>query len=163
MKRNKKTGQPNRNLKSVLELVGISNLAFAKALDLDPSLISRYLSGERRLFAASAQMNAIADFIIKRCDQLRDIQWLTDQFHSAGLLTDVSATGQFKQNLILWLASDGEILRKHFGLAKPVDIGHFAPREKNRSISTMDEVQIGGLSIVSELFQILQNLPQKHD
>ena len=161
VKRNKEPVKPNENLKSVLEFLEISNLALAKALDLDPSLISRYLSGERRLFAASAQMNAIADFIIKRCDQLRDIQWLTDQFHSAGLLTDVSATGQFKQNLILWLASDGEILRKHFGLAKPVDIGHFAPREKNRSISTMDEVQIGGLSIVSELFQILQNLPQK--
>ncbi|HNY19242.1 MAG TPA: helix-turn-helix transcriptional regulator, partial [Flexilinea sp.] len=88
MKRNKKTGQPNRNLKSVLELVGISNLAFAKALDLDPSLISRYLSGERRLIAASAQMAAIADFILERCNRLQDIQWLTEQFHSVGLPTD---------------------------------------------------------------------------
>ncbi|HRY20347.1 MAG TPA: hypothetical protein P5198_02445 [Flexilinea sp.] len=85
VKRNKEPVKPNENLKSVLEFLEISNLALAKALDLDPSLISRYLSGERRLFAASAQMNAIADFIIKRCDQLRDIQWLTDQFHSAGL------------------------------------------------------------------------------
>lgn len=161
MKRNKKTGQPNRNLKSVLELVGISNLAFAKALDLDPSLISRYLSGERRLIAASTQMAAIADFILERCNRLQDIQWLTEQFHSVGLPTDVSVTNQFRQNLILWLASDGEILCKNFGLAKPADIGLFDPQENYRSMTTADDVQIGCLSIVSELFQILQNLPHK--
>lgn len=161
MKRNKETIKPNGNLKSVLEFLGISNLALARALDLDPSLISRYISGERRLIAASSQMAAIADFILKHCNRLQDIQWLTDQFHSVGLPTDVSTTGQFKQNLILWLAADGEILRKNFGFDKPANVVLLDPPENYRCISTADDVQIGCLSIVSELIQILQNLPPK--
>lgn len=56
-----------------MEHFGLTNLALAKALELDPSLISRYLSGQRQLKAASPQMEAIADFILTRGKRVADM------------------------------------------------------------------------------------------
>ena len=57
---------PNKNLKAVFAYLGLTNLAVSKALNLDPSLVSRYLSGHRQLKASSPQMDTIADFILER-------------------------------------------------------------------------------------------------
>jgi len=71
---------PSKNLKMVLEYLGITNLALAKALDIDPSVISRYLTGKRRLLAASPQMDAIAEYILARAQRVSDVEWLKDRF-----------------------------------------------------------------------------------
>ncbi len=106
---------PNRNLKSVFEYLGLSNIEVAKALHYDPSLISRYLSGQRHLKAASPQLDAIAELILARSQRVRDVEWLTERFVAAGLPTEMATVYRFKQNLIMWLATDGDTLRHNLG------------------------------------------------
>lgn len=81
---------PNKNFKAVLEYIGITNLELAKALDYDPSLISRYLNGHRVFKAASEQMDAISEYILSRAKRMQDVNWLKARFADAGLPTDVS-------------------------------------------------------------------------
>lgn len=154
---------PNENLKSVMEHFGLTNLALAKALELDPSLVSRYLSGQRQLKAASPQMEAIADFILTRSKRVADLDWLKEQFAAEGLPTELSTVYRFKQNLIMWLATDGKTLRKNLGASLPGDIaGHEPPaaKKQNRIIETADSaVKIGSLQIVLELRPVLEMLP----
>lgn len=142
---------------------GLTNHALAKALGLDPSLVSRYLSGQRQLKAASPQMEAIADFILTRSKRVADMDWLKEQFAAAGLPTELSTVYRFKQNLIMWLATDGKTLRKNLGASLPGDIaGHEPPGAKvqNRIIEATDStVKIGSLQIVLELRPVLEMLP----
>lgn len=121
---------PNKNLKAAFEYLGLTNLAVSKALNLDPSLISRYLSGHRQLKAASPQMDAIADFILGGGRCVQDIQWLSQQFTAAGLPTERSTVNRLKQNLILWLATDGDTLRRNLGASLPGLISATAPLGK---------------------------------
>ena len=81
---------PNRNLRSVFDYLGLSNIEVAKTLHYDPSLISRYLSGQRHLKAASPQLDAIAELILSRSQRVRDVEWLTEQFVAAGLPTEMA-------------------------------------------------------------------------
>lgn len=155
---------PNENLKSVLEHFGLTNLALAKALELDPSLVSRYLSGHRQLKAASPQMEAIAGFILTRSRRVKDMEWLKEQFQAAGLPTDLSTVYRFKQNLIMWLASDGGKLRKNLGALLPGDIAGREPPvaqpQYNHMEAADNAVKLGCLQIVLELAPILKALPR---
>lgn len=54
---------PTENLKAVIEYFRVNKNEMARALGVDPSLVSRWLSGERRLRAASPQMDALAEYI----------------------------------------------------------------------------------------------------
>jgi len=158
-------GKPNEHLRMTLEYMGLTNLAMAKALDFDPSLISRYLSGQRRLPAASPQMDAIADFLLEHGKRLRDVEWLKEQFASAGLPTDISTVYRLKQNLIMWLATDGETLRKNLGRTLPGDVAGSAPRAissqpKVQTAQIESDVKIGNLQIVLALHGMLETLPE---
>jgi transcriptional regulator with XRE-family HTH domain len=113
---------PNKNLKAVFEYLGLTNLAVAKALNIDPSLISRYLSGHRQFKVASPQMDAIADYILTSSKRAQDVEWLKERFKEAGLPTDMTTVRSFKQNLILWLATDGDMLRRSLASAPAVGI-----------------------------------------
>ena len=81
---------PNKNLKAVFAYLGLTNLAVSNALNLDPSLVIRYLSGQRQLKPASPQMDAIADFILERARRDHDVEWLKQQFADAAFQTDIS-------------------------------------------------------------------------
>lgn len=155
-------GKPNVRLKMALEYLGLTNLAMAKALDFDPSLISRYLSGQRRLLAASPQMDAIADFLLERSKRLRDVEWLKEQFTSAGLPTDTSTVYQLKQNLIMWLATDGETLCKNLGRTPSGDIAGDPSRQISSQPTAQieNDVKIGNLQIVLALRVMLETLPE---
>jgi hypothetical protein len=154
---------PNENLKSVLEHFGLTNLALAKALELDPSLVSRYLSGHRQLKAASLQMEALADFILSRSRRVKDMEWLKEQFQAVGLPTELSTVYRFKQNLTMWLASDGEKLRKNLGASLPGDIAGCQPpisRSQYNHMEAADSaVKLGCLQIVLELDPLLKAMP----
>ena len=106
---------PVENLRATLTHFSISNSELAKALAVDPSLVSRWLGGQRRLKAASPVMDALAEFILLRGRRTADIEWLKAQFERDGLPTDLLSVYRVKQNLIMWLASDGEALRKSLG------------------------------------------------
>jgi transcriptional regulator with XRE-family HTH domain len=154
----------NENLKAVMEHFGLTNLVLAKALELDPSLVSRYLSGQRQLKAASPQIEALADFILTRSKRVKDIEWFKERFQAEGLPTDSTTVYRFKQNLIMWLSSDGEKLRKNLGTSLPGDIaGREPPVSPCRDHPTEalgNAVKLGCLQIVMELASILKALPR---
>jgi transcriptional regulator with XRE-family HTH domain len=104
-----------RNLKTVMDYFAISGNQLAKALDVDPSLVSRWLSGKRKLRAASAQMDALAEYILAQSRSIDDIKWLNAHFETEGLPIELSSVHRIKQNLVVWLASDGDSLRRNLG------------------------------------------------
>lgn len=147
---------PNRNLRSVFDYLGLSNIEVAKTLHYDPSLISRYLSGQRHLKAASPQLDAIAELILSRSQRVRDVEWLTEQFVAAGLPTEMATVYRFKQNLIMWLATDGDTLRHNLG-GDPQGGLHKPEPEAEQP---QGAVRVGTLQIAMELQSVLGALPR---
>ena len=154
---------PNENLKSVMEHFGLTNLVLAKALELDPSLVSRYLSGQRQLKSASPHIEALADFILTRSKRVKDIEWFKERFQAVGLPTDSDTVYRFKQNLIIWLSSDGEKLRKNLGASLSGDIAGHEPLASPYRDYLMEAlgnaVKLGCLQIVMELAPVFKTLP----
>lgn len=66
--------QSTENLKAVLDYYSIAQNELAQALDIDPSLVSRWLSGERRLRASSPQMDALAEYILTHSKRIHDME-----------------------------------------------------------------------------------------
>jgi len=155
---------PNKRFRAVLEYLGITNVELAKALDCDPSLISRCLSGQRALKAASLQMDAIAEYILSRAKRMQDVDWLKARFLEAGLPTDSSTVYRYKQNLIMWLATDGETLRNNLGRSLPGDVAGIFPTEKKQeelhAAMAENDVKIGTMEIVFALSPALAMLPK---
>ena len=104
-----------QRLKAVLTYLNITPSALSRALGVDPSLVSRWLSGSRYLRAASPQMENLADYLLSRGKRVHDIEWLKTQFEAAKLPGDLTSVYAIKQNLILWLASDGDDIRRNLG------------------------------------------------
>jgi transcriptional regulator with XRE-family HTH domain len=154
---------PGKNLKSVIEYFGVSKNEMARELGVDPSLISRWISGERRLRAASPQMDALAGYILAHSKRIHDLEWLKAQFEAEGLPVDVSSVYRTKQNLIIWLASDGEALRRNMGSQPPTSAAKTAAAGKPRTASYQADsaVRLGCLDIALELEPILSGLPAK--
>lgn len=155
--------KPNDNLKAVLEYFGLTNLAVSKATDIDPSIISRMINGSRGLPAASHHAEALADFIVSQSQRVADMEWFKAQFESAGLPTDNSTVYRFKQNLIMWLATDGQSLRRNLGASLPGDIGGGTPvpaqAPRQEAVSGEGDVKAGVVQIVLALRPILGALP----
>ena len=155
---------PNRNFEAILKHLGITNVELAKALGCDPSLISRCLSGQRALKAASLQMDAIAEYILSRAKRAQDLNWLKERFMEAGLPTDSATVYRYKQNLIIWLASDGETLRNNFGRSLPGDVAGTLPiikKQEEASVTPAEnDVKIGTMDIVLALRPALSQLPK---
>ena len=99
----------NSNLKTALLYFQISNADLAKAVGIDPSLISRYISGSRKLKKNSKQAEEITEYLLSRADTVEKIDWLTEQFEQANLPTDTGSVLGIKQNLTLWISSDGDL------------------------------------------------------
>lgn len=154
---------PIENLKAVIEYFRINKNEMARALGVDPSLVSRWLSGERKLRATSPQMDALAEYILARSKRVYDMEWLKAQFEAAGLPTDLSSVYRTKQNLIMWLASDGENLRRNLGSLPPTAAAKSAMQKKLRTVMCPGDsaVKLGCLDIVLELEPILSGLPGK--
>lgn len=102
-------------LRSVMEYFDIGNRELAKAMSVDPSLVSRWLKGQRRLNAANPAMDALAEYVLSCSRRTDDVEWLKCQFERDGLPTDAPTVYRIKQDLIMWLASDGDILRRNIG------------------------------------------------
>ncbi|MEA4816392.1 MAG: helix-turn-helix transcriptional regulator [Lachnospiraceae bacterium] len=156
---------PSENLKTVIEYLGISKNDMARSLGIDPSLISRWLSGTRKLHAASRHMDALAEYILARCKRVRDMEWLKDKFKASGLPTELSSVYRVKQNLIMWLASDGEDLRRNLSSShSPESVKNGLQKRMGSAINPLgNAVKLGCFDIVMELEPILANLPHKSE
>lgn len=155
--------QSAENLKAVLDYYGIAQNELAQALNTDPSLVSRWLSGERRLLAASPQMDALAEYLLEHSKRIHDMEWLKARFEAVGLPTDLSSVYRTKQNLIMWLASDGENLRRNLGSSPPGTASKTPAPKKTQTIMCSDNgaVRCGCLDMALELEPILSALPDK--
>lgn len=155
----------NEHFRRILDYLGMTNLSLAKALNMDPSIISRYLSGQRRLLASSPQLEAVADFILSHSQRIQDMEWLKEQFALDGLPTDISTVYRFKQNLIIWLATDGDKLRKNLGASLPGDIaGSSSPEVRLARPQVLEadrDIKVGCLEIVLALRPALSALPDR--
>ena len=155
---------PNNNLKAVLEYFGLTNLAVSKATGIEPSSISRIVNGQRRLLAASPQMEALVSYILSQSQRVADMDWLQEQFQAVGLPTDISTIYRFQQNLIMWLATDGNKLRRNLGGSLPGDIAGSAPPMRkpapHEDEPSGSDVKIGIVQIVLALRPELATLPK---
>ena len=153
--------KPAENLKAVLDYYGIAQRELSQALGIDPSLVSRWLTGTRKLRAASPQLDALAEYILARSKRVRDMEWLKERFEAAGLPTDLSSVYRTRQNLIMWLASDGENLRRNLGTSPPGTVAKSPARKKLQPISRAGDsaVKLSCLDMVLELEPILSALP----
>ncbi|MDO5112107.1 MAG: helix-turn-helix transcriptional regulator [Clostridia bacterium] len=150
---------PAENLRSLMAYFGVSNKELAQALDIDPSLVSRWISGQRRISAASPPMEAMAEYFLSRSQRIDDVNWLKAQFEAAALPTDPSSVKRTKQNLIMWLASDGECLRRNLGSAAP-EADKPQPQEKAAVMAGSGTVSVGCLDITLALKPLLRAIPQ---
>lgn len=105
----------SKNLKNVLEYYNISNSMLAKALNIDASLVSRWINGKRQLRASSDILSKLADYILEKSSRLENIEWLKKQFARDDIVFKFLSVNELKQGLIMWLASDGDKLRSAFG------------------------------------------------
>jgi transcriptional regulator with XRE-family HTH domain len=149
------------NLKAVLDYYGIAQNELAQALNIDPSLVSRWISGERKLRAASPQLDALAEYILMRSKRVYDMEWLKAQFDAAGLPTDLASVNRTRQNLIMWLASDGDNLRRNLGGSPTEPVGKKPVPEELQAVSRRADssAKLGCLDIALELEPILTGLP----
>ncbi len=102
------------NLKVVMKHFEIQNKALAKALNVDPAQVSRWMNGKRELKVASEMMGPLAEYILSRALTSGDMGWLKRTFAADGLGTDFETVSQLKRALILWLASDGAEFKRQF-------------------------------------------------
>ena len=139
-------------LKTVMNYFAIGGNQLAKALDVDPSLVSRWLSGKRKLRAASPQMDALAEYILAQSRNIDDIKWLNAHFETEGLPTELSSVHRIKQNLVVWLASDGDSLRRNLGGDAP-DMGRPQPAAGTASACTAQQssIRLGVIQIALDL------------
>lgn len=153
---------PAENLKSVMEYFSITNKELAKAIEVDPSLVSRWISGQRKIKASGTAMNSLAEFILSRSKRVHDIEWLKTQFEKDGLPTDLSTVYRVKQNLIMWLASDGRELRRNLGKDSSAPDMKKSANAKTAVHSypgSHGEIKIGCLEIALGVNPLLSSLP----
>lgn len=154
---------PIDNLKAVIEYFGVNKNKIARAIGVDPSLISRWLSGERKLRAASRQMDALSEYIMSHSKHIQDMEWLQAQFEAAGLPTDISSVYRIKQNLIMWLSTDGEDLRHNLGDVTSAAVSMEQSQKKAWKASNpgCSGIKLGNLDIALELERMLSDSPVK--
>ena len=144
------------NLRGLLDYFQLTNIDLAKATDIDPSLISRYLSGSRKLRHTSKQAADIAEFLLTKADTLEKIDWIKNQFAESGLSVDSSSVTSIKKNLIAWISTDGENLEEELSEMTESTDAH-GSELKDGSIKGVIQ---GKLAIISALNEILRSLPK---
>jgi hypothetical protein len=109
-------------------------------------------------------MDALAEYILARSKRVHDIEWLKAQFEENGLFTDISTVHHIKQNLIMWLASDGENLRRNLVGFQSLQVTKERPKKKTRTLHVQASdslVKIGYLDIALGLEPLLSVLPDE--
>lgn len=149
------------NLRTIMNYFDVTNNMLAKALAVDPSLVSRWLKRQRQLTASSETMDKLCNYLLSKSNSLDDMDWLKRQFERAGLSTELVSVSAIKQNLIIWLASDGENLIHSFG--KAAKTGLIDNVHEESSMSTLSDFNMctGFLSLALYLDELLSSIPEK--
>ena len=139
------------NLKRLLDYLDIPHAALARSINVDASLISRWLSGQRQLKLTSEIINRLSEVLMKKIIQSHNIDWLKHQMELDGLVEDNDSLDNLHKWFKIWLSSDGDIM------GKAVDWLPLA--EGVRSDLERDCVITGLAGISAFLHQSLASLP----
>jgi hypothetical protein len=142
------------NLKTVITKFELTNLDVARATGIDPSLISRYVSGNRKLKRSSRQAGEIAEYLLTHADTADRIDWLREQFESVGLSMDITSVMAMKHNLIQWISQDGELGTEVYSELPEAD----EAAEEDKPIDRNKRLEFGAIPIAAALDEEFRNL-----
>lgn len=95
-----------QHLRSLLEYFEIRNKSVAAALNIHPSLVTKWLNNERLIGVNSKYLEPLADFILTRNLTAADTEWLKKQFRVYGIKGDFASVSDLRRGLMLWLITD---------------------------------------------------------
>lgn len=156
-----------KRLKAVLANFKITNSMLAKGLSVDPSLVSRWTNGQRKIKSDSEMLNRLADYILSRSISSADIEWLKDQFEKDGLGADLFSMSEIKRYLIAWFLS-ARVEAVQLGQSRAKAAQGFAslPEEREEDAAPMSriyredyDVKIGFMDIALYTETLLSTLP----
>ena len=104
------------NLKRILEYLDITNVVLARAINVDASLISRWLNGQRQLKFSSDILNSLTEYLMDKVLRTKNENWLQRQMELDGLTFDYTSSGDLQKGLKIWLSSDGDDVSKTLDL-----------------------------------------------
>lgn len=145
----------NVNLKEIMSYFRITNIELARATEIAPSLISRYLSGDRKLKGTGKHAEAIAEYLLIKANTGEKINWLRERLETAGLPAGMTSVMSTKYNLIRWISSDGESVPQS---GQEADAAVEIP-EDGKMPEKLKRLRTGVLSItsfISDMFMTMQ-------
>lgn len=93
----------SRNLRELMRYFSLSNAQLAKALGVDNSLVSRWLSGQRTIRKCPAYAERIAGYIVPRINSSKDVNWLKNRISLVYRDAAISSVAELQQWTARWL------------------------------------------------------------
>ncbi len=94
------------HLRMVLEHFDIRNKSVAAAMNVHPSMITRWTKNERLLSINSKYLEPLTDYILSRSLSTADMAWLSKRFREYGITGSFASVAELKSALKLWLVTD---------------------------------------------------------
>ncbi len=98
--------QDQYHLRTVLEHFDIRNKSVAAALNVHPSMITKWLTNDRLMGLNSKYLGPLADYILSRASSAADMKWLEKRFREYGIQSPLASVTELKTALMIWLVSD---------------------------------------------------------
>ncbi len=155
------------NLKLVMTHFAITNSMLSRGLSIDPSLVSRWLNGQRQVRANSDMLGRLVDYILSRNLNFSDVNWFKKQFRRSGMQLDVLSVADLRPYLMYWLCNDkasvhsflpsGAVSAGESEPSRPVD-QPAATAFYARNSADEFSIKIGATDIALSLESLLGNL-----
>ena len=93
----------SRNLRELMRYFSLSNAQLAKALGVDNSLVSRWLSGQRTIRKCPAYAERIAAYIVPHISSGKDVHWLKNRISLVYRDAAISSAAELQHWTARWL------------------------------------------------------------
>jgi len=98
--------QEQYHLRMALEHFDIRNKSVAAAMNVHPSMITRWANNQRLISINSKYLEPLASFILSRPLSPADMTWLEKRFREYGIEGSLASVAELKSALKIWLVSD---------------------------------------------------------
>jgi len=147
-------GKASSRLEKILKYLEISNITLARAIVVDASLVSRWVSGQRHLRLSSRSLNKLSDYLMDRIIYTHNTDWLRQQIEADGVILSCVSSSDLHNALKMWLSSDGD------DVSKTLDILQASEYVKTVTVSrSAENLKIGHTDITDYLSEKLESLP----
>ena len=141
------------NLRKLLKQLSISNVALARSISVDASLVSRWLNGQRQLKLSSEILDRLSTHLMYKITHTDNMEWLKSRMEIDGFSCDSDSSENLRRKLKIWLASDSTDVRKTLDLIPST--------ENKAALKESDHVKTGHSEISSFLKTKLDAFPNK--